>query len=126
VIGVNDYADEAFPSLKWAENDAIEVERILEDPQYGGFDRVISLTGPKQARRDRVLSEMISLKNDLRRQDTLVVYVSSHGTMTIDAAGSRSSTSSPPIPVPATCVGPPSSSVSSSPTSPRSDPSGRP
>jgi uncharacterized caspase-like protein len=87
VIGVNDYADEAFPSLKWAENDATEVERILEDPQYGGFDRVISLTGPKQARRDRVLSEMISLKNDLRRQDTLVVYVSSHGTMTIDAAG---------------------------------------
>jgi len=87
VVGVNDYADDAFPSLKWAENDAAEVERILEDPQYGGFDRVISLTGPKQARRDRVLSEMISLKNDLRRQDTLVVFVSSHGTMTIDAAG---------------------------------------
>ncbi|GEM_PF-702197 len=87
VIGVNDYSDDAFPSLKWAENDAAEVERILEDPQYGGFDRVISLTGPKQARRDRVLSEMISLKNDLRRQDTLVVFVSSHGTMTIDGQG---------------------------------------
>ena len=87
VVGVNEYSDDAFPSLKWAENDASEVERILEDPQYGGFDRVISLTGPKQARRDRVLSELISLKNDLRRQDTLVVFVSSHGTMTLDKSG---------------------------------------
>jgi hypothetical protein len=87
VVGINDYDDDAFPSLKWAENDAKEVERILEDPRYGGFDRVISLTGAKQARRDRILSELISLRHDLRRQDTLVVFVSSHGTMTLDANG---------------------------------------
>ena len=87
VIGVGEYADEAFPSLKWAENDALEVGRILADPEYGGFDRVIRLTQPEDVRRDRVLAELVSLQRDLRRQDTLVVFVSSHGTMTLDAQG---------------------------------------
>ncbi len=87
VVGVGTFADEAFPALKWAEDDALAVGRILEDAQYGGFDRVVYLTGASQVRRDRVLAELVALKNDLRRQDTLVVYVSTHGTMTIDAAG---------------------------------------
>ena len=86
VIGNNTYDDPAFPPLKWAENDAAEVGKILEDPTYGRFDRVLYLVG-NAARRDRVLSEMVSLRNDLRRQDTLVVYVSTHGTMKLDAQG---------------------------------------
>ncbi|MCP4868328.1 MAG: hypothetical protein GY898_06390 [Proteobacteria bacterium] len=87
VVGVGEFTDEAFPPLKWAVDDATEVGRILEDPKYGGFDRVVYLTGAKQARRDRVLAELVALRNDLRRQDTLVVYVSTHGTMTLDATG---------------------------------------
>jgi len=87
VVGVGEFVDEAFPSLKWATKDATEVGRILEDPKYGGFDRVVYLIGPAQARRDRVLAELVALRNDLRRQDTLVVYVSTHGTMTIDPTG---------------------------------------
>jgi hypothetical protein len=87
VVGVDEFTDDAFPSLKWAVHDATEVGRILEDPKYGGFDRVVYLTGPAQARRDRVLAELVSLRADLRRQDTLVVYFSTHGTMTIDSAG---------------------------------------
>ncbi len=86
VVGNNEYDDPTFPALRWAENDAAEVGRILEDPNYGGFDRVVYLLGDK-ARRDRVLSELVSLRNDLRRQDTLVVFFSSHGTMKLDAQG---------------------------------------
>ena len=87
VVGAGTYRDPAFPPLRWAENDAIEVGRILGDPSYGGFDRVISLVGVGAARRDRVLAEMVSLRNDLRRQDTLVVFISGHGTMALDGAG---------------------------------------
>lgn len=87
VIGVEQFEDQAFPDLKWAVEDATEVGRILEDPDYGGFDRVVYLTGEGQVRRDRVLAELISLRNDLRRQDTVVVYVSTHGTMTLDPDG---------------------------------------
>lgn len=87
VVGVGEYDDQAFPTLKWASKDAREVGRILGDAEYGGFDRVVKLTSPEDVRRDRILAELVSLQRDLRRQDTLVVYVSSHGTMTIDAQG---------------------------------------
>ncbi len=87
VVGNNRYDDPAFPPLKWAENDAAQVGAILEDTRYGGFDRVIYLMGQGKARRDRILSEMVSLRNDLRRQDSLVVYVSTHGTMRLDSQG---------------------------------------
>ncbi len=90
VIGVEEFDDQAFPDLSWAVEDATEIGRILEDPEYGGFDRVVYLTSPGQVRRDRVLAELISLRNDLRRQDTVVVYVSTHGTMTLDAEGEPS------------------------------------
>lgn len=87
VVGVDEFADPAFPALRWAVADADEIGRILQDPEYGGFDRVAFLTEPSQARRDRILAEMVALRNDLRRQDTLVVFVSTHGTMTIDPEG---------------------------------------
>jgi len=87
VVGVGSYQDPTFPALKWAVHDAEEVGRILADEKYGGFDRVVHLTRPEEGRRDRILSELISLRNDLRRQDTLVVYFSGHGTMSLDSSG---------------------------------------
>ncbi|MCO4768633.1 MAG: caspase family protein [Deltaproteobacteria bacterium] len=87
VVGNNHYDDPTFTPLKWAENDAASVGKILEDSKYGGFDRVIYLLGESKARRDRILAELVSLKNDLRRQDSLVVYVSTHGTMKLDGRG---------------------------------------
>jgi uncharacterized caspase-like protein len=87
VVGVGTYDDPAFPALRWAERDAQEVGRILGDPDYGGFDRVVRLSAPEDVGRDRILAELVSLQRDLRRQDMLVVYVSSHGTMTLDSQG---------------------------------------
>ena len=87
VWGVDAFDDKAFPPLKWATNDAAEVARILGDANYGGFDRVILLNEPGQVSRDRVLAELAALKADLRRQDTLVVYASTHGTMSLDQLG---------------------------------------
>jgi uncharacterized caspase-like protein len=87
VWGVDAFDDPAFPALKWATRDAGEVARILSDPNYGGFDRVVLLNQPGEVRRDRVLAELAALKADLRRQDTLVVYASTHGTMALDQSG---------------------------------------
>ncbi len=90
VVGLNRYADATFQTLKWAERDAQEFARVLSTDASGGFDRVVTLIGESQARRDRILAEMISLRNDLRRQDSLVVFVSTHGTMTLDEEGQPS------------------------------------
>lgn len=87
VVGVGTYQDPTFPSLRWAEHDASEVGRIFSDPAYGGFDRVVHLVGPGQVRRDRVLAELSALRADMRRQDTVVVYISSHGTLALGADG---------------------------------------
>ncbi len=84
VIGVGEYADRQFPSLLHAGTDAVEVGGILESHDYGGFDRVIVLTTPVQTTQARVLTELVSLRNDLRSQDTLLVYFSGHGTMRLN------------------------------------------
>ncbi len=84
LIGVGEYDDPLFPPLLHAVNDASEFGEILESHDYGGFDRVITLTTPVQTTQARILSELVALKNDLRSQDTLMVYFSGHGTMKID------------------------------------------
>ncbi len=84
VIGVGEYTDPLFPELLHAGTDAIEFAGILESHDYGGFDRVIALTTPVQTSQARILTELVSLRNDLRSQDTLLVYFSGHGTMRLD------------------------------------------
>ncbi len=86
VIGVGEYADPLFPGLLHAEADAVAFGEILESHEYGGFDRVIVLTTPVQTTQARILTELVSLRNDLRSQDTLLVYFSGHGTMRLDEA----------------------------------------
>ena len=84
VIGVGEYADPLFPGLLHARSDADAFGEILESHDYGGFDRVIVLTSPVQTTQARILTELVSLRNDLRSQDTLLVYFSGHGTMRLD------------------------------------------
>ena len=84
LIGVDRYTDPLFPELRHATSDALRFGEILESHDYGGFDRVIALTTPVQTTQARVLTELVSLRNDLRSQDTLVVYFSGHGTMKLN------------------------------------------
>ncbi len=84
LIGIGEYEDHLFPPLVHAANDAAEFGEVLEANEYGGFDRVITLTSPVQTTQSRILTELVSLRNDLRSQDTLVVYFSGHGTMRLN------------------------------------------
>ncbi len=81
LIGVGSHDDPLFGDLRHAEADALEFGDILESHDYGGFDRVITLTTPVQTTQARILTELVSLRNDLRSHDTLVLYFSGHGTM---------------------------------------------
>lgn len=87
VIGVNKFDDPSFTPLKWAEDDAKDVAWALRHPNFGRFDRVITLTGSDRTTRKAILDELLALRNDLRRQDTLVIYFSGHGTMEFDKDG---------------------------------------
>lgn len=88
VIGVNRYDDPTFTPLLYAEKDARDLAWVLNHDRYGNFDRVITLTGPEQTTRQAILFELARLRNDLRRQDTLVFYFSGHGTMEFGPDGS--------------------------------------
>jgi len=87
VVGINDFLDPTFDDLKHAEDDAREAARVLSHPRYGGFDRVFTLIGREQTSRDAILFELGRLRDSLRRQDTLVLYFSGHGTMEFSEAG---------------------------------------
>lgn len=87
VVGINKFDDPSFTPLKWAEDDAKDIAWALRHPNFGHFDRVITLTGSERTTRKAILDELLSLRNDLRRQDTLVIYFSGHGTMEFDKDG---------------------------------------
>lgn len=87
IIGVDAYQDPSFTPLRFAAADAASMAWTLRHKDYGGFDRVITLTTADATQRASILFELGRLRNDLRRQDTLVVYFSGHGTMEFTATG---------------------------------------
>lgn len=87
VIGVNHFDDPTYQQLRYADADARDMAWALKSPRFGNFDRVISLMGPDQTSRSNILTELSRLRNDLRRQDTLLVYFSGHGSMEFSADG---------------------------------------
>ena len=80
VIGIDTYEDPAFTPLKHAQRDATSMGNVLALSDTGGFDEVIRLVGPALATRDRIFEELRALRAELRRQDSVLVYFSGHGT----------------------------------------------
>lgn len=101
VVGINVYQDKTWGSLKHAVNDARAVAEVLEDPALGRFDHVVLLEGQGEGRgegqgagagrtsRAALLAELRRMKNELRKQDTFVLYFSGHGTADTSPEGSR-------------------------------------
>lgn len=84
LVGVDVYQDPVFPALRHAEADANALADVLADPRGGAFDEVVRLTGPEHTKR-LDLFEALREARSLRREDTLVVYFSGHGTRVADA-----------------------------------------
>lgn len=84
-IGVNNYEDDFFPDLKWAERDADRVARELGKDTGYEVERKV-LTGASVTR-DAIRTELQALATRASSSDAFLIYVSSHGTLVTDGDG---------------------------------------
>lgn len=90
LVGIQDYADPALQGLRFPSKDARDLGAVLQSPDVGGFDRVFVITGGTATRRDDLLRALAVATADLGRDDTFLLYLSGHGTLTLDPLeGSR-------------------------------------
>lgn len=90
LIGVDSYADPDLASLRFAAKDATDLADVLEDPEYGAFDRVVVLTSAEATSSQGIRDAIDFATADLQRDDTFLLYLSGHGTLTLDPVeGSR-------------------------------------
>jgi hypothetical protein len=83
VIGINSFQDSHWYDLSFAANDAEQVARALDE-----FDEVKLLTKPGQLNREDILKELDNLIARAQlEKDTILVYISSHGTLGYSLAG---------------------------------------
>jgi hypothetical protein len=86
LVGVQQFQDPQWRALRYPEADARELGDVLRDPQLGAFDEVEVLgSSTDRAALRAALARLGDQSRD--EQDTVVVYLSSHGTLARDAAG---------------------------------------
>ncbi len=81
VIGVDAYQNPMLPDLRFAGDDARKIAELLLSPDGGAFDRVELLVGGDRVNRDSILRALRTIRNELLREDTFVLYFSGHGTL---------------------------------------------
>ncbi len=90
LIGVQEYDDPALQGLRYPVKDAVDLGAVLQSPSLGGFDRVFVVHGEAATNRAAMLHAFDVATADLGRDDTFVLYLSGHGTLTLDPLdGSR-------------------------------------
>lgn len=90
LVGVQDYADPALQDLRYARKDAADMGRVLGSPDLGGFDRVFVIDTTEGTTRAALERTLALATADLQRDDTFLLYLSGHGTLTLDPLeGSR-------------------------------------
>ncbi len=82
VIGVDSYEDPALTDLRFAAKDARDLSAALD--ASGDFDRVLTVTAPAATNREGIYKALEFATADLQRDDTFLLYLSGHGTLTID------------------------------------------
>lgn len=86
LVGISRFDDAQWSGLRFPEKDADDLAAVLRDPQRGAFDHVEVLKdGPTRADVRAALKRLAEAAKDDR--DTVVVYVSSHGTLARDTRG---------------------------------------
>lgn len=86
LVGIQGFDDAEWRPLRYPEADAAALAAVLRDPQRGAFDEVEVLAGgPTREAVRAALRRLADRSRDER--DTVVVYVSSHGTLARDAVG---------------------------------------
>ena len=84
LIGVDTYSDPELDPLAFAAKDARDLAGVLNHDDFGDFDRVLTITSPDATTRQGILKALHVATADLQRDDTFVLYLSGHGTLTLD------------------------------------------
>ncbi len=86
VVGIQAFQDAQWRPLRYPEADAAALAAVLRDPERGAFDEVEVLApGAGRAALRAALRRLAERSRD--EQDTVLVYLSSHGTLARDHAG---------------------------------------
>lgn len=86
LVGVRAFDDPQWRELRYPEADAAAFAAVLRDPERGAFDDVEVLAGgPTREEVREALHRLAARSRDER--DTVVVYLSSHGTLARDGLG---------------------------------------
>jgi len=86
LIGINDYQDPSFSTLRYARNDAEGLAAVLNDDRYGGFTAVeVAVDGDMTAA--GLISRIETWAATLAPDDLAMIYISSHGTRFVDERG---------------------------------------
>lgn len=84
LIGIQDYTDPALKGLQFAAKDAADLGAALEAPDVGGFDDVYVVSRRSETTAEAIQHAIQAATADLQRDDTFLLYVSGHGTLTVD------------------------------------------
>lgn len=76
LIGVSEYG-EGLSNLPGTLEDLQAMQRVLENPQIGGFDKVEVLPNPNRTDMERAIETLFN--EDRRRDDLVLLYFSGHG-----------------------------------------------
>lgn len=86
VVGIQRFDDARWRPLRFPESDARAVAELLRDRDLGAFDAVRTV-GPGATRADVRAALRDLAAEDRDERDTVMVYLSSHGTLARDASG---------------------------------------
>lgn len=89
LVGVQSYTDPALQGLRFPEKDARDLANALGSQDIGGFDEVIVVTGADATRKDALRAALRGATAHLQRDDTFLLYLSGHGTLTVDPEGTH-------------------------------------
>jgi hypothetical protein len=90
LVGVDNYTDPDLTALRFAGKDARDLADVLSGDGNGSFTRVIVLDDAESTTHEGILRAIQFATADLQRDDTFLLYLSGHGTLSIDPVdGSR-------------------------------------
>jgi len=84
LVGVDHYTDPDLPPLRFSAKDASDLGDALGSEAIGNFDRVWVLTAPEETTYEGIARALDIATADLQRDDTFLLYLSGHGTLTLD------------------------------------------
>lgn len=76
-VGVNKFQDKYFQDLKYAKNDASELNNLIES-KFGKGDSRIILTD-RTATKNKVLDSLRKIKESAKIEDTVFIFMATHG-----------------------------------------------